>query len=49
MRIADQIKSARIQKNIHKSSQQKILWFPDRLFLIGKMEFPKQKDIRNNP
>lgn len=32
------------KKNIHKSNQQKILWFPDRLFLIGKLISRLSKD-----
>ena len=47
--IADKIKNARTIKNLHRNRLLKISMFPGRLFLTGKMEFPKQKDIRSNP
>lgn len=47
--IADKIKNARTIKNLHRNRLLKISMFPGRLFLTGKMEFPQQKDIRNNP
>lgn len=44
--IADKIKNARTIKNLHRNRLLKISMFPGRLFLTGKMEFPKQKDIK---
>lgn len=47
--IADKIKNARTIKNLHRNRLLKISMFPGRLFLTGKMVFPKQKDIKKQP